>query len=44
MRQKVQLIAAFVSRAELLILDEPTAGLDPLMEVAFRETVLGSRA
>jgi ABC-2 type transport system ATP-binding protein len=38
-RQKVQLIAAFASRAELLILDEPTSGLDPLMEVAFRETV-----
>ena len=38
-RQKVQLIAAFSSRAELLILDEPTSGLDPLMEVAFRETV-----
>jgi ABC-2 type transport system ATP-binding protein len=38
-RQKVQLIAAFASRAELLILDEPTAGLDPLMEVAFRDTV-----
>jgi len=38
-RQKVQLVAAFASRAELLILDEPTAGLDPLMEVAFRETV-----
>jgi ABC-2 type transport system ATP-binding protein len=38
-RQKVQLIAAFASRAELLLLDEPTAGLDPLMEVAFRETV-----
>jgi ABC-2 type transport system ATP-binding protein len=38
-RQKVQLIAAFSSRAELLLLDEPTAGLDPLMEVAFRETV-----
>src|SRR5690242_6826947 len=33
-RQKVQLIAAFASRAELLILDEPTSGLDPLMEVA----------
>jgi ABC-2 type transport system ATP-binding protein len=38
-RQKVQLVAAFASRAELLILDEPTSGLDPLMEVAFRETV-----
>ena len=38
-RQKVQLIAAFASRADLLLLDEPTAGLDPLMEVAFRETV-----
>jgi ABC-2 type transport system ATP-binding protein len=38
-RQKVQLIAAFASRAELLMLDEPTSGLDPLMEVAFRETV-----
>jgi ABC-2 type transport system ATP-binding protein len=38
-RQKVQLIAAFASRAELLILDEPTSGLDPLMEVAFRQTV-----
>ena len=35
-RQKVQLIAAFSTRAELLILDEPTSGLDPLMEVAFR--------
>jgi ABC-2 type transport system ATP-binding protein len=38
-RQKVQLIAAFASRADLLVLDEPTSGLDPLMEVAFRETV-----
>jgi ABC-2 type transport system ATP-binding protein len=42
-RQKVQLIAAFASRAELLILGEPTAGLDPLMEVAFRETVLEAK-
>jgi ABC-2 type transport system ATP-binding protein len=38
-RQKVQLIAAFASRADLLILDEPTGGLDPLMEMVFRETV-----
>jgi ABC-2 type transport system ATP-binding protein len=38
-RQKVQLVAAFATRADLLILDEPTSGLDPLMEMAFRESV-----
>jgi ABC-2 type transport system ATP-binding protein len=38
-RQKIQLIAAFTTRAEILILDEPTSGLDPLMEAAFRTTV-----
>jgi len=38
-RQKVQLVAAFGTRADLLVLDEPTSGLDPLMELAFRETV-----
>jgi ABC-2 type transport system ATP-binding protein len=43
-RQKVQLVAAFASRADLLILDEPTSGLDPLMEVAFRETVEEAKA
>lgn len=43
-RQKVQLIAAFATRAEILILDEPTSGLDPLMEAAFRETVGEARA
>jgi polyether ionophore transport system ATP-binding protein len=42
-RQKVQLVAAFATRAELLILDEPTSGLDPLMEMAFRETVQEAR-
>ncbi|HEY5059819.1 MAG TPA: ABC transporter ATP-binding protein [Gaiellaceae bacterium] len=42
-RQKVQLIAAFASRAELLLLDEPTSGLDPLMEMAFRTTVLEAK-
>ena len=42
-RQKVQLIAAFASRARLLVLDEPTGGLDPLMEMAFRDTVREAR-
>ncbi len=34
-RQKVGLVLAFMHRPELLILDEPTAGLDPLMQHEF---------
>lgn len=34
-RQKIALIAAFVTRPELVILDEPTSGLDPIMQEAF---------
>lgn len=36
-RRKVSLIAALSAAAEVLILDEPTAGLDPLMEQVFVE-------
>ena len=42
-RQKIALIAALASNAELLLLDEPTAGLDPLMEASFRECVNDER-
>lgn len=42
-RQKVALIAALASDVELLLLDEPTAGLDPLMESSFREYIREER-
>ncbi|MER7458745.1 ABC transporter ATP-binding protein [Micromonospora sp. NPDC126480] len=43
-RQKVALVAAFATRAPLLVLDEPTSGLDPLMEREFRRAVAEARA
>jgi ABC-2 type transport system ATP-binding protein len=43
-RQKVALVAALSSNVELLLLDEPTAGLDPLMEEVFRDCVRRERA
>lgn len=42
-RQKVALVAAFATRAALLVLDEPTSGLDPLMEREFRGCVAEAR-
>lgn len=39
-RQKVALVAAFASDAELYILDEPTSGLDPLKERVFQEYIM----
>jgi len=39
-RQKVGLVSAFMHRPHLLILDEPTTGLDPLMQQEFYKLVL----
>ena len=42
-RQKIALIAALASRAELLIFDEPTSGLDPVMSKVFRDEVVKAK-
>ncbi|ABR47695.1 ABC transporter related [Alkaliphilus metalliredigens QYMF] len=38
-RQKVALVSAFSSNADLFIFDEPTSGLDPLMAAIFQQCV-----
>src|SRR5512136_622318 len=43
-RQKVALVAALASDVELLLLDEPTAGLDPIMDATFRDYIGEVRA
>lgn len=43
-KQKVAIVAAFASNVELLILDEPSSGLDPLMESVFQEVVEEEKA
>jgi ABC-2 type transport system ATP-binding protein len=42
-RQKIGLIQAFMHRPPLLILDEPTQGLDPIVQQTFHELVLEAR-
>jgi ABC-2 type transport system ATP-binding protein len=43
-RQKVGLVAAFMNRPDLLILDEPTTGLDPLVQQTVMELVRETNA
>jgi ABC-2 type transport system ATP-binding protein len=43
-RQKLGLIQAFMHRPELLVLDEPTVGLDPLMQQEFYGLIADARA
>jgi len=42
-RQKVAIVQAFMHRPELLILDEPSTGLDPLMQQEFYAMVREAR-
>ena len=43
-RRKVGLVGAFMSRPELLILDEPTSGIDPLVQAEFESLVAEATA
>ena len=44
MKRKIGLIAALAHKPELLILDEPSNGLDPLMQRVFHELMMEARA
>jgi ABC-2 type transport system ATP-binding protein len=43
MQQKVQFITTVIHAPELLILDEPASGLDPVNQEVLRDTILGAR-
>ncbi len=43
-KQKVGLVCALQHRPELLILDEPTAGLDPLVQQVFNQLLFEAKA
>jgi Cu-processing system ATP-binding protein len=43
-RQKVNAVLAFLFRPALLVLDEPTAGLDPVASAVLKDKILAERA
>ena len=43
MQQKVQFITTVIHAPDLLILDEPASGLDPVNQEVLRDTILGAR-
>ena len=43
-RQKIAVIAALMTRAPLLVMDEPSSGLDPLMTAEFQDCLREAKA
>ena len=43
MQQKVQFVTTAIHSPELLILDEPSSGLDPVNQEVLRDTILGAK-
>jgi ABC-2 type transport system ATP-binding protein len=43
-RKKIAVIAALMTRAPLLVMDEPSAGLDPLMVATFQDSLREAKA
>jgi ABC-2 type transport system ATP-binding protein len=43
-RQKIAVIAALMTRAPLLVMDEPSSGLDPLMTATFQDCLHEAKA
>jgi ABC-2 type transport system ATP-binding protein len=43
-KQKIALIAAFLHKPQLVILDEPSSGLDPMMQQAFLALIRSEKA
>ncbi len=42
-KQKIAIISALARRSKLIIMDEPSTGLDPIMEQVFRESIFEAK-